>query len=187
MAVDSSETSQLPTTGVWTIDPAHSTAGFRVCHNAVASFRSRFAHLEGAYDAGAAALRGSVIVDSVVVIDPIRDALLGDGFFDAANHPRIEFISTSVTVVDGTLSVQGDLTMRGVTRPVHAAGTITGPSRVRHFDGTTHDHMGIEVAATIDRRDFGLSFNLELLDGRMGLGWDVDLELALELAAPVDD
>jgi polyisoprenoid-binding protein YceI len=186
MSVEATQTDRLPTTGVWTIDPLHSTAGFRVRHHAVASFRTRFADLEGSYDAATRTLRGTVGVDSVQVIDMLRDHLQGDGFFDAANNPRIEFVSTSIAVDGGELTVDGDLTMRGVTRPVHATGTITGPSRVRRYDGATHDHIGIDLATTIDRRDFGVNFNNELLDGRLNLGWDVDLELALELTAPAD-
>jgi polyisoprenoid-binding protein YceI len=186
MAVQSPETGRLPATGVWTIDPLHSTAGFRIRHHAVASFRTRFADLEGTYDAATRTLRGSVGVESVQVIDMLRDHLQSDAFFDAANNPRIEFVSTSIAVDGGELSVDGELTMRGVRRPVHATGTITGPSRVQHYDGTAHDHIGIDLATTIDRRDFGVSFNNELLDGRLNLGWNVDLELELELTTPVD-
>jgi polyisoprenoid-binding protein YceI len=186
MSVEASETGQLPATGTWTVDPFHSTAGFRIKHHAVGTFRSGFAGVEGSYDASTGTLSGSVRTDSVQVTGPLRDHLLTDAFFDAERNPTISFVSTSVTADGGALSVDGDLTLRGVTRPVHATGTISGPSRVQHYDGTVHDHIGIDLELTIDRRDFGVSFNNELVDGRLNLGWDVGLEFALELSTPVD-
>jgi polyisoprenoid-binding protein YceI len=182
----STVTGGLPATGTWSIDPNHSTATFRVIHHAVATFRARFTEVEGTYDAASGTLRGSVAVSSVhVAMDMLRDHLQTDAFFDAANHPRIEFVSTSVTADGGALSVDGDLTIRGVTRPVHAEGTVSGPSRVARPDGSVNDHIGIDLATTIDRRDYGVSFNNELVDGRLNLGWEVELDLALELTSPV--
>ena len=187
MSVETSETGQLPTTGTWAVDPIHSTIAFKVKHHAVATFRGRFADVRGAYDASAGALTGSARAESVQVAMPmLRDHLLTDGFFDAERHPEITFASTSVAAQDGALSVEGDLTIRGVTKRVQATGTITGPSRVNRHDGTVNDHIGMDLETTIDRRDFGVSFNNELADGRLNLGWDVVLEFSLELSTPVE-
>jgi polyisoprenoid-binding protein YceI len=181
-------TDGLPVTGAWAVDPRHSAVGFKVKHHAVATFGGRFAEVQGAYDASTGTLSGSARTDSVQVPIPLlRDHLVSDAFFDAESHPEITFASTSVTADDGALTVEGDLTLRGVTRRVTATGTISGPSRVAHYDGTVHDHIGMDLAVTIDRRDYGVSFNNELVDGRLNLGWDVRLEFALELSTPVED
>ena len=187
MSVEASETGQLPATGVWTVDPMHSTVAFRVKHHAVGTFRGRFAEVEGSYDAAAGTLSGTARVESVQVPIPmLREHLLKEDFFDAERNPEITFVSTSVVAEEGALSVEGDLTLRGVTKRVEATGTIAGPSRVGHPDGTVHDHIGMDLDLTIDRRDFGVNFNNELVDGRLNLGWDVGLEFALELSSPVE-
>jgi polyisoprenoid-binding protein YceI len=187
MSVEASQTGQLPATGTWTVDPVHSTVGFRVKHHAVGTFRGRFAEVAGSYDASAGTLTGSARAASVQVpIDMLRDHLLKEDFFDAEQHPEITFVSTSVTADGGALAVEGDLTLRGVTQRVQATGTISGPSRVAHYDGTVHDHIGMDLELTIDRRDFGVSFNNPLVDGQLNLGWDVGLEFALELSSPVE-
>ena len=187
MSVETSETGRLPATGTWTVDPMHSTVGFRVKHHAVGTFKGRFSEIEGSYDASTGTLTGSARADSVQVpIEMLRNHLVSDAFLDAENHPAITFVSTSVTAQDGALSVEGDLTLRGVTRRVRTTGAISGPSRVAHYDGSVHDHIGIDLELTIDRRDYGVSFNNELVDGRLNLGWDVVLEFALELSTPVE-
>jgi polyisoprenoid-binding protein YceI len=74
--------------------------------------------------------------------------------------------------------------MKGITRAVHAEGTVDGTSLVNEYNGTAHDHFGMELDMTIDRRDFGVDHNNTLLDGRINLGWDVDVHFSLEFSAP---
>lgn len=177
----------LPTTRTWMVDPRHSSIGFAVKHHAVATFRAGFAEFEGAYDGATRTFSGTVQAASVQTFEMLRNELVGPTFFDAEQHPAISFASTSVDADGGTLSVEGDLTLKGVTKRVRGSGTIVGPSTVAHYDGTVHDHIGVDLQFTIDRRDFGVDFNNELIAGGLNLSWDVQLELSLELAAPHED
>jgi len=179
--------SPLPATRTWTVDARHSRVGFRVKHHAVAIFRSGFGDFEGRYEATTGSLTGSARVDSVQTFDGLRSRMLEPDVFDAERHPTISFVSTSTRANGSGVTVEGDLTMRGVTRPVVATGTVSGTSRVRRYDGSVNDHFGLDLELTIDRREFGLDWNNELLDGRLNLGWDVTLELSLELSAPAEE
>jgi polyisoprenoid-binding protein YceI len=187
MSIEAVEAGRLPTTRTWTVDPLHSSIRFAVKHHAVATYRAGFGEFAGTFDAATRTFAGTVQAASVQTFEMLRNDLVGERFFDAEKHPEMSFVSTSVQEQDGTLTVEGDLTLKGVTRGVRATGTIVGLSTVAHYDGTVHDHLGIDLDLTIDRRDFGIDFNNELLAGGLNLGWDVRIELALELSAPVDD
>jgi polyisoprenoid-binding protein YceI len=173
----------LPRTGVWNIDPVHSTARFAVRHHAVATFRAGFGELSGSYDADAGKLVGEVTVASVQVpMDLLRDHLQRAEFFDAEHHPVIRFESSAISAgAAGAITVEGDLTIKGTPRHVSASGSVREPVAVRHQDGSEADHFGIDVELEIDRRDYGVEFNTRLPGGAENLGWDVTLEIALEL------
>jgi polyisoprenoid-binding protein YceI len=172
----------LPATGTWEIDSRHSSMRFSVIHHAVAYFRAGFHPITGSYDAATRTLTGEVrAADLDVPIDQLRGHLLTADFFDAEQHETISFTSTSITGDGPELTVEGELTLKGVTRPVTATATATAPVAVKHPDGSVGEHFGIDLQATIDRRDFGVSFNNMLPAGIENLGWDVKLEVALEL------
>lgn len=188
MSVKAVSAQRLPTTRVWTVDPRHSSVGFRVKHHAFATYRAGFADFEGRYDGESRVLSGSATVESIQTFDMLRDRLFEADFFEAERYPTISFVSTSIDSEGDAVTVAGDLTLKGVTRRVNATGTVSETSRVKSpRDGSVKDHFGIDLDATIDRRDFGVDFNNELYDGRLNLGWAVTLELALELAAPVEE
>jgi polyisoprenoid-binding protein YceI len=173
----------LPTTGVWDVDPRHSSVRFRVVHHSVATFRSAFGEFAGRFDAAAGTLTGSARVESVQTFEMLRDRLLEEDFFDAANYPEITFASTSLEADGSSLAVEGDLTIKGVTKRVRATGTVHGTAPVFHYQTkTVHEHLGLDLELTIDRRDFDVSYNNEIVNGALNLSWDVTLELALELA-----
>ena len=173
----------LPAAGVWSIDSAHSTVNFSVRHHAVATFRSAFTNITGAYDGAAGRLTGQVAVADITLtgLDRLKGHILTPDFFDADEHPTFTFASTSITPEGDGLAVAGDLTLRGVTRPIVASGLVRGPQTVRHGDGRVTDRLGIDLVTTIDRRDFGISFNNEVAEGIVNLGWEVRIEAALEL------
>ena len=174
--------STLPTTGVWELETRHSNVGFTVRSHSIATFRSSFGDVRGEYDADARKLSGSARVASVRTFESLRDRLLEEDFFDGADHPEISFESTSIDADGDALVVEGDLTMKGVTKRVRATGTVLGTAPVYHYrTETVHEHLGIDLELTIDRRDFGVSFNNEIANGALNLGWDVTLELSLEL------
>jgi polyisoprenoid-binding protein YceI len=164
----------------WRVDPVHSTVGFAVKHMIVSTFRGRFE----AYDATLVdaddrlAIDGWVDVSSTVVKDPDLAAhLRSPEFFDAGAHPRLRFSSTDITRDrDGALVLNGMLTIKGRSRPVRATGSSTAPLE-DPFGGI---RRGLELTATIDRRDYGLHWNLPLPKGGLALDHDVRLSVNLE-------
>jgi len=171
----------LPTVGVWDIDSRHSTMRFSVRHHAVASFRASFYPITGSFDAAQRKLVGEVrVADIQVPIEPLRNHLQTPDFLDGEHFPTISFESTSISGDGDALTVEGDLTLKGVTRPVTATGTAIEPVAVMHPDGEAQ-HFGIDLSITIDRRDFGVDFNNELPAGILNLGWHVQIDVALEL------
>jgi len=166
--------------GTFALDPVHSTIGFEVKHM-ISTFRGSF----GTYDArlvnttDGARLEGSAEVGSVDVRDEtLAEHLKSADFFDAESNPRIEFASESLEVAeDGALALDGEITIRGVTRPVRAAG------RVEHIVADTAGgrRVGVELEATVDRREFGIDWNAALPKGGFALGNEVKLVAWLEL------
>jgi polyisoprenoid-binding protein YceI len=175
-------TPQGVTTGNWKIDPVHSHVGFAVKHMGVSTFRGRFEDYDGelvAPDGQPPRLEGSVRAGSIVVKDEnLAGHLTAPDFFDTERYPEIRFVSTDVRVSEGGgLEVEGELTIKGRTQPVVGRGTISGPVDVGGVD-----KAGVELEAVIDRRDYGLDFNMTLPGGGLAVANDVKLEVTLELA-----
>ncbi|HEX3511309.1 MAG TPA: YceI family protein [Solirubrobacteraceae bacterium] len=168
--------------GTWSIDKVHSHAGFAVKHMVVSTFRGRFEEYDGSLtvgEDGRPQLQGSVVVDSIVVKDEnLAGHLKSPDFFDTAQYPEITFRSTNIDArEDGSLEVEGDLTIKGNTHRVTARGTVSGP----HEDIAGNDKLGIELEAVVDRREYGLEWNAPLPKGGFALDNDVKLEVSLEL------
>ncbi len=163
--------------GTWRIDPTHSTIGFSVKHMVVANFRGGFETFDVALDGDG--LRGTVEVASITVSEPnLNGHLLSPDFFDAERNPQLTFRSTAIGVSGDDLDIDGELTIKGVTRPVKITGTISGP--VTHaFDGSSR--LGLELETVIDRTAFGLDWNAPLPTGGFAVGNDVRLIAELEL------
>jgi polyisoprenoid-binding protein YceI len=171
----------VPAGTTWTADPVHSSAGFSVKHMVVSTFRGRFedfaATLTAAED-GTLRLEGRVRADSIAVKDENLAAhLRAADFFDTDRHPEITFASTLVRDEDGELVVEGELTIKGHTRPLRARGTLTEP--LETLGGAVK--VGLELEATVDRRDYGLDWNAPLPKGGFALENDVKLLVSLEL------
>jgi polyisoprenoid-binding protein YceI len=174
-------TPQGITAGNWKIDPVHSYVGFAVKHMGVATFRGRFEDYDGelVVNDGKERLEGSVRAGSVVVKDENLAGHLGSpDFFDTERYPEIRFVSTDVRVGDGGgVEVEGELTIKGHTHAIVGRGTISGPVDVGGVE-----KAGVELEAVIDRRDYGLDFNMTLPGGGLAVANDVKLEVTLELA-----
>ena len=177
-----STTATQPLAGTWSIDSVHSHVGFSVKHMVVATFRGSFdeydARLVDGED-GRAQLAGSVKVDSLVVKDENLAAhLKSPDFFDSSVYPEIGFRSDAVELgEDGSLEVEGELTIKGRTHRVTARGSYSGP----HTDIAGNEKIGVELEAVIDRREYGLEWNAPLPKGGFALDNDVKLEVGLEL------
>ncbi len=169
-------------TGTWKIDPVHSHVGFAVKHMVVATFRGSFDRYDGGIVAGAdgkPVLEGTVEAGSIVVKDEnLAGHLASPDFFDTAAYPEIRFTSSSIDVGEnGTLEVEGELTIKDRTHRVTGHGSLSGP----HTDIAGNEKIGVELEAVIDRREYGLEWNAPLPKGGFALDNDVKLEVALEL------
>jgi polyisoprenoid-binding protein YceI len=176
----STATTQLPV-GTWTADTVHSSVGFAVKHMVVSTFRGRFEDYDATLvsgEDGALRLEGSVKADSIVVKDENLSAhLKSPEFFDTERYPEITFASTLVRAENGELIVDGELTIKGHTRPIEARGTITEP--VVTFGDV--EKVGLELEASVDRTEYGLDWNAPLPKGGFALANEVKLIVSLEL------
>lgn len=165
----------------WQIDPAHSEVRFRIRH-----FMSRVSGSVTDWDGIITGdpsdwTGGSVEVHmragSIDTNNEKRDSdLHGPKFFDAEQYPEITFTSRSVTVGGSDITILGDLTIRGTTRPVTLRGTYLGISPGKEG----RDRVGFEVSTTINRLDFGVSWNRVVEGGGAMLGDDVTIEISVE-------
>jgi polyisoprenoid-binding protein YceI len=167
-------------TGTWRSDPVHSSVGFSVRYALVGTFRGSFGDFSVALETedGEPRLAGTVKVASVRVPDEnLTGHLLSPDFFDAERHPELRFDSTRVRTEGDELVVDGELTIKGVTRPVEARGAIAGP--VEHFAGG--ERLGVELSTVVDRTEFGLDWNAPMPRGGVAVQNDVTLHVDLQL------
>jgi polyisoprenoid-binding protein YceI len=176
MAIAQAE-STIPV-GTWQSDPIHSSVGFAVKH-VVGTFRGTFNDFEATLsDAGESVnLSGRAKVESIQVKEEKLYAhLLSPEFFDAEQHPEIIFESKPISRDGDKVTVDGELTIKGITKKVTARGEIAGPA-----PGPDADRLGIDLETIVDRHDFGLDWQMDLPGGGKTLGDDVTLTVHVEL------
>jgi polyisoprenoid-binding protein YceI len=167
-------------TGVYTVDPVHSTIHFAVVHNGVSTFRSGFREYDAKLDGGQEPrLTGTVEVASVDIAEEmLKGHLLSPEFFDAERYPRLKFSSTRFEVgEDGSLDLHGELEIRGQVHEVQASGRFAELGG----DLVGNARVGLSLTAGVDRRDFGLDWQAELPSGGEVLDYRVDIAVDLEL------
>lgn len=171
-----STTLQQVPTGTYAVDPVHSTFGFAVKHNGISLFRGQFEQVDASLQDGV--LRGTVQVDSVKTpIADLKGHLLSGEFFNAEQTPTIDFRSNEIRVADdGSVEIDGELTIRGVTHPVTATGNFASGVGLGG-----NEVVGFDLETRIDRRDYGLNWQAPLPSGGDALAWDVRIEAHLEL------
>ena len=169
--------------GTWTIDPSHSEVGFSIRHLMISKVKGVFENFDATFVTAENPLESTVTakadVASVNTKDKNRDAHLRTGdFFLAEEHPTIDFVSTGVRVEGGDFKVDGDLTMRGITKPVTFDFDFGG------FGGDPYGNYkgGATAKAVVNREDFGLSYNAALETGGVLLGDQVTITLELQAA-----
>jgi len=170
-----------PISGTYRAQPVPSSFAFAVRHSGVFWYRGSLSDVAATLrgDGDAPALQGSARVDSISVVEPpaMRTSVLGPDFFDADHHPEITFRSTAVRLADdGRAEVDGELTIRGVTRPVTASGRYA-PPRPSSFG----EIAGLQLHTTFDRREFGFDWQMQLPGGGDAVGWDVEVDIDLLL------
>ncbi len=176
---------QEQTSQVFAVDPVHTSVGFAVRHLMIAKVRGRFTSVSGtiAVPAGSdvpTAIDVTIDASSVDTREAQRDEHLRSAdFLDVANFPTITFRSSHVTGAADSFKIHGDLTIHGTTRPVVLEAT---------FEGRANDPWGglraaYEAHTTINRSDFGLTWNQALEAGGFVVGDEVKIELGVEAIA----
>lgn len=168
-------------TGTYAIDPAHSELGFTVRHTGIAKVRGRFNGVEGTITVAEPFASSSVTVTidaaSVSTGNEQRDAhLTSPDFWDAASKPTWTFTSTSIEGEGEEFTLNGDLTINGITRPVSLAVEYNGAAV--GMDGV--QRLGFSATTEISRKDFGLTWNVALEGGGLLVGDNVKIALEIE-------
>ncbi|MFI8893765.1 YceI family protein [Streptomyces paradoxus] len=166
--------------GEWVVDPAHSRIGFSVRHAMVTTVRGCFLEYESrlhfdAYDPTRSRADITLFTSSVDTGVEQRDAhLVGRDFLDAATYPRMRFTSTGVRQTGADLfSMSGELTIKGISRPVVLDMTYIG----NVTDPFGYDRVGFDGTTTINRSDWGLTYNSRLAEGGAMVSEKVRLQL----------
>lgn len=169
-------------TGTWKLDPTHSTIGFTVTHLAISKVRGTFDSFDvtitTAEDPRDSRVEATIDIASVNTGQAQRDAhLQSSDFFLVSEHPTATFVSTALEVNGDDFALTGDLTLRGVTKPVVLTGELGGVMT----DGYGQTKAGASATATINRHDFGVSWNAALEAGGLTLGDTVALTIELQV------
>jgi polyisoprenoid-binding protein YceI len=167
--------------GTWTIDQSHSDVSFTVRHLMVSKVRGRFTSFAGAIEIADDLLDSSVVVTvdmaSVDTNDADRDVhLRASDFFAVEDFPTMTFRSTSVRREGDDFFVDGELMLRGVTRPVALAVEFNGATA----DPWGNTRAGFSAETEISRRDFGMEWNAPLAGGGVVVGEKVKVSLEVE-------
>jgi polyisoprenoid-binding protein YceI len=167
-----------PLSGTYTADPIHSSFGFAVKYQGVSVFRGNLSEVQATLSGGR--LEGTAKVESISIRTPeqFRAHVLSPEFFDAENYPEVTFTSEELDLrEDGTAKVTGELTIKGITKPIEATGTWTTPAADAF--GNARGHLNLE--AVIDRTDWDMNWNMALPAGGNVLANDVTLTVDVSL------
>jgi polyisoprenoid-binding protein YceI len=163
--------------GTWELDPVHSSISFEIPYLS-GTFKGQFRDAEATLlvDDGKANLDGIARVASVDVKDENLSAhLQSPDFFDAERHPELHVSAHDIDLDGETVSARGRLTIKGVSKPVEAIGRLTPPL----VDGFGRERIGLVLSTTVNREDFGVSFNMPLPSGEPAIGNEVTIDAEL--------
>lgn len=166
--------------GTWTVDPVHSTIGFSVRHLMVSKVRGTFDTFSGTItvgEDGTPSVTAEIAVDSVNTRNEQRDAhLKAADFFDVENHPTATFTSTGVRAEGDRYVLDGDFTLKGVTKPISLDLEFNGVN-----PGMGQGEVaGFEASVELNRRDFGIDIDMPLETGGAVVGDKVKITLEIE-------
>ncbi len=169
--------------GTWTVDPTHSEISFSVRHLAISKVKGKFEKFEATFETAANPIDSTVTaaaeVASINTNEPNRDGHLRTGdFFDAEQFPAITFVSTGVRQENGEFKVDGDLTIKGTSRPVTFDFEFGGFGT----DPYGNYKAGFTATTVVKREAFGLTWNAPLETGGFLLGADVTITLDIQAA-----
>lgn len=149
--------------GTWSIDPVWSSLEFEVKKLGLVTVKGRVPGFSGTIQGGETpSISGTVDASTITTFDETRDGhLQAPDFFDTQRYPELRFESTAVETRGDELVVEGELTIKNITRPVELKGSYVGAG----VDPYGNDRIGIELAGTVDRTEFGLDWNAPLPGG----------------------
>jgi len=174
--MSTTETQTEIPTGTWQADTVHSSVAFEVPY-AVATFGGEVTDFEAKLEDGK--LSGSAKIASIHVKEENLQAhLLSPEFFDAERHPVVSF-SGDLNRDGDNVTVEGEITIKGITKPATLSGTIVGPT-VDHFGAT---RVGLKLQTTVDRFAFDIKWDMPLPNGEPALAHEVTLKAELTLVA----
>ena len=169
----------------WTIDPAHSTIEFVAKHMMITTVKGRFAELEGVVVADEENLADSSVevtmqAASIDTRSEQRDAhLRSPDFLDVEAYPEVTFRSTDISGTKDEFQLTGDLTIRGVTRPITLDVTFEGEGK-DPWGGT---RASFSAKGKFDRRDYGLTWNVALETGGILVSNEVKINIEAQVVA----
>ncbi|MGY1706104.1 YceI family protein [Geodermatophilus sp. SYSU D00697] len=178
-----STTTQIPgyVVGTWDIDPTHSTVGFSVRHMMVSKVRGYFRDFSGeivtAEDPALSSVTARINMDSIDTRQEQRDAHIRSAdFFDVGNHTEMTFRSTAVRTDGADWTVVGDLTIKGITKPVELELELNGfgPDA---YGGT---RAGFSAKTDISRKEYGVDIDMPMDGGGVVVGDKISVELEIE-------
>jgi polyisoprenoid-binding protein YceI len=167
-------------TGTWAIDPVHSSIAFSVRHLVVSKVRGNFETFSGAIVVaadGTPSVTAEIAVDSVNTGNEQRDGhVKSANFFDVEKYPTAKFVSTGVRADGGNYVLDGDFTLKGVTKPVQLSLEFNGVN-----PGMGHGEVaGFEASVVLNRKDFGIDIEMPLETGGAVVGDKVTITLEIE-------
>jgi polyisoprenoid-binding protein YceI len=177
---------QLQEQTTYVVDPAHSTVEFIVRHLMIAKVRGRFTTFTGRVEVPSgsdlpSSISATIEAASIDTREEQRDGHLRSAdFFDAEKFPQLTFQSTRIHGEPDEFTIDGDLTIHGVTHPVKLNGTFEG----RATDPWGNQRIGYAAHGKISRKDFGLTWNAALETGGVAVSNEVRLELNVEVLPP---
>jgi polyisoprenoid-binding protein YceI len=178
MSTTAEQATSIPT-GTWGFDPIHSAVGFAITYSGAGTVRGGFGEIDAKLIDGK--LEGNAKVPSVTFDEPqLVGHLQSPDFFDAERFPELRFASKTIERNGDDVTIEGELTLRGVTKPVTISGTIVGPTTDAGVDGPIQ-RLALDVETKVDRREFGIDWNRELPSGGPALGNDVKITANLAL------
>ena len=168
----------------WTIDTTHAEVEFSAKHLMISTVKGRFRTFSATGETNPdGTIKGmEMTIDAASLDTNVQqrdDPLKSADFFDVANHPNLTFRSTKVTHQGDQLTIVGDLTIRGTTRPVTLTGEYTAPAK----DPWGNLRAALEVSTKINRKDWGLVWNMALEAGGVVVSEEVKLHIAAEATA----
>lgn len=178
-----STTAPTPLAGAYALDPVHSSFGFAVRYMGMSTFRGTFDDVTASLTVSedGAVLEGAAEVASISIRTPeqFRQHVLGDEFFAADRFPQIRFRSTEVKLAaDGSVTVDGDLTIRDVTKRVTATGAWSPEAEL-----FGQRKAQLSLATTVDRTEYGITWNAPMPNGGVALADEVEITIELTLLA----